>query len=566
METLPLRVEEELHVFRKAHMLLETRREFFKGLRLPALHGLRPFRPILMLEIGLRRDEERIVVEPRRLARTERLVFRQFLAARLEEACVRFLQALMLERPDAREVDERTAALVEHFRLRGLEPALLHEVVEVDEHRIAREGRRRLIRRVAEIHGAERQDLPDLLPGLREEVEERIGRLAEVTDAVFRRQRGRMQQHARRTLVALRLDLLAQQHAMKGLHRHRYLPAHDIVTALRMERVDEDTLREVADIERHDPFLAAVAIENRDVGIVFRLFPEDVMTAADEAREREEIAVAIERQELARLERCMFVALLDVAAEPRLHIRIAVLPVVGAAVVGILEALHRDLVAVVDGGNARIRHLEEYGHQEARHTEIVVVVIHVVTRLLDGRHAVIERCLAEERERAHDIVTADEVHHRVEVFLRIVLAQALHAAHGETAVDVAHEEVKEMLAQRVVHRGIHLVAAEVLALLPVGDLVRGVLPNLADHHGVGIRRLEFLVERLREGRGQFVDDVEAPAADALSHPVVEHAVLAVDDEVHVGRRRLRDIGEGVEIPPALVVVRKVAEVVPLVVR
>lgn len=48
--------------------------------------------------------------------------------------------------------------------------------------------------------------------------------------------------------------------------------------------------------------------------------------------------------------------------------------------------------------------------------------------------------------------------------------------------------------------------------------------------------------------------------------MVEHAVLAVDDEVHVGRRRLRDIGEGVEIPPALVVVRKVAEVVPLVVR
>ena len=53
-----------------------------------------------------------------------------------------------------------------------------------------------------------------------------------------------------------------------------------------------------------------------------------------------------------------------------------------------------------------------------------------------------------------------------------------------------------MLAQRVVHRGVHLVAAEVLALLSVGDLVRGVLPDLADHHGVGIRRLELLVERL----------------------------------------------------------------------
>ena len=105
-------------------------------------------------------------------------------------------------------------------------------------------------------------------------------------------------------------------------------------------------------------------------------------------------------------------------------------------------------------------------------------------------------------------MAADEVHHRVEIFFRIILAQALHAAHRKLAVDIAHEEIKEVLPQRIVHCAVHLVAAEIFALLAVRDLVRRVLPDLADHDGIGVRGLELLfVHQLQADLGNVILDV-----------------------------------------------------------
>ena len=261
----------------------------------------------------------------------------------------------------------------------------------------------------------------------------------------------------------------------------------------------------------------------------------------------------------------MLIAHADHALVAAPDVRIAVLPVVGTAVVRVLEALHRNLIAVVDARHARVRHLPERRHEEARHAEIVLVVRQAGARLLDGRHAIVERLLAEHRDGALHIVAADEVHHRVEILTRVILAQALEAAQAHPGIRAAEQEVKEDLAERVVHGRVHLLAAEVLARHAVGNLVRSILPDLADHDGIGICLLELREEGLREGRRQFVDDIEAPARDALLHPVVHDAVLVVDDEVHVRWRRLFDVRQRGEIPPALVLVREVAEVVPLVV-
>ena len=163
-------------------------------------------------------------------------------------------------------------------------------------------------------------------------------------------------------------------------------------------------------------------------------------------------------------------------------------------------------------------------------------------------------------------MAADEVHHRIEIFLRVVLDLACEPSCCLASIDRAREEVEHHRAQRIVHRRIHLAPREVFARRPVGDLVRGVLPDLTDHDGIGVALLQLGKERLGERRRELVDHVEAPARNPLVHPVVKHAVLACDDEVHVGRVGLVDVRQRVEVPPAVVLVRIVAEVVPRVVR
>ena len=58
------------------------------------------------------------------------------------------------------------------LQVRRGEEALVAQAVERDEEGVAGEGREALVRRVAVAGGAEGQDLPEALPGLREEVEE----------------------------------------------------------------------------------------------------------------------------------------------------------------------------------------------------------------------------------------------------------------------------------------------------------------------------------------------------------------------------------------------------------
>ena len=474
-------------------------------------------------------------------------------------------QALVLEGARRLEVGRRVEVRVSDLGLLLAEPALLDELVDVDEQRVARKGRRGLVRRIAEADRAERQDLPDVLARFFEEVDEAVCLLAEVADTVFRRQRRRVQQDASLMLVTvLRRDVL-QEEALERQQCDRQLAVLDREARLGMEGIGKDAVREVANLQRDGLLLLEAPVEERDEALVLRGLAEDIAAAAHEAREGHDVALGVERQELACLQGRVLIAHADHALVTAPDVRVAVLPIVGAAVVRVLEALHRDLIAVVDARDARVRHLPERRHEEARHAEIVLVVRQACARLLDGRHAVVERLLAEHRDGALHIVTADEVHHRVEILTRVILAQALEAAQAHPGIRAAEQEVKEDLAERVVHGRVHLLAAEVLARHTVGDLVRRILPDLANHDSIGIRLLELREEGLREGCRQLVDDVEAPARDALLHPVVHDAVLIVDDEVHVGWRRLLDVRQRGEIPPALVLVREVAEVVPLVV-
>ena len=366
-------------------------------------------------------------------------------------------------------------------------------------------------------------------------------------------------------VVVLGRDVL-QEEALERQDVDRQLAVLDREARLRVEGIGKDAVCKVADLQRDRLRLLEAPVEERDETLVLRWLAEDIAAAAHETRKGHDIALCVERQQLARLQGRVLIAHADHALVAAPDVRVAVRPVVGAAVVRVLEALHRDLIAVVDARHARVRHLPERRHEEARHAEVVLVVRQVRARLLDGRHAVVERLLAEHRDGALHIVAADEVHHRIEVLARVILAQALEAAQAHLRICAAEQEVKEDLAERVVHRRIHLLPAEVFARHAVGDFVRRILPDLADHDGIGICLLELCKKRLREGRRQLVDDIEAPASNAFPHPVVQHAVLVVDDEVHVGGRRLLDVRQRGEIPPALVFVREIAEVIPLKIR
>ena len=132
-------------------------------------------------------------------------------------------------------------------------------------------------------------------------------------------------------------------------------------------------------------------------------------------------------------------------------------------------------------------------------------------------------------------------------------------------VDVVEQEVQDRLAERIVHRRVDFLPAKVLARHAVTDLVRRILPDLADEDRVGVRRLEFAIECLRELRGQFIDDIETPAADARLRPMVQHAVLVTDHEIHVRWRRLSHVRQCGKTPPAVVFVRVLVEAVPAVV-
>ena len=72
----------------------------------------------------------------------------------------------------------------------------VHKGVKVDQVRVPREGRKRLIRRIAKARRAKRQDLPILLPGGSKKIDEAICFVAKRPDAVRRWKRRHRQQNA----------------------------------------------------------------------------------------------------------------------------------------------------------------------------------------------------------------------------------------------------------------------------------------------------------------------------------------------------------------------------------
>ena len=229
----------------------------------------------------------------------------------------------------------------------------------------------------------------------------------------------------------------------------------------------------------------------------------------------------------------------------------AAVPGEGRPVVRVAEALHAALVAVVDARHARQCHLQQHREPQATHGKARLPLVQAEVRALLLGEGVWVGGTAQHGEEALAVVTAQQVEAAVERVLRVVLAQLLQAGCHLRSPDLVSHEGEKGTAQRVVHGAVELGALEVLAQAPVGKLVRGVLPDLADEGGIGLLGHHGGLDVLDEAVGELVGDVEAPAAGAGAQPLAQDAVMPADELVELGRP-LVDVGQVGVSPPALV--------------
>ena len=241
----------------------------------------------------------------------------------------------------------------------------------------------------------------------------------------------------------------------------------------------------------------------------------------------------------------------DSVAEDRGAVHATAVPGEGRAVVRVSEALHAALVAIVDAGHARKRHLQQHREPQAAHGKAGVTLVQTERRaLLIGEGIGVGR-VSQHGEEALAVMAAQQVEAREERVARVVLAQLLQACGHLRRADLVAHEGQQRRAQRVVHGAVELGALKVLAQLAVGHLVGGVLPDLAHEGAVRALGNHCGLDVLDKAVGELVGNVQAPAAGAGAQPLAHHAVLPANELV-VLRVLLVYVGKVGVAPPAVI--------------
>ena len=240
-------------------------------------------------------------------------------------------------------------------------------------------------------------------------------------------------------------------------------------------------------------------------------------------------------------------------------------PVIWSTVGWILEALHAYLIAIIYTWDTRICHLPHHSHAQARHAEIIMIIIEAIFRLLYCRHPIIVRCLSQKRQYPLYIMAAKQVHHGIEVLLWIILTQALETTHCHPAIAAAKQEIQYDLSERIIHSGIYFMSTQVFARCTIADFIRCILPYFADENSVRICLFHLLKEGLRKLTWELIYDIKSPSADTSLHPMMQYTVLVPYDEIHIRRCRLLDIWQCGEVPPAFILIRIITEIIPSIV-
>ena len=235
-----------------------------------------------------------------------------------------------------------------------------------------------------------------------------------------------------------------------------------------------------------------------------------------------------------------------------LAVRVATVPRIGAAVARVAETFHTTLVTVVDAGNALVGHLEERREPKAALSKSPPCLRQASGEIIWPRLPV--RMVERATQHAHEtraIMAREQVQRGSHGLGRIVLRDLHEALRRIRRADVAEKEVEHRRAERIVHRAVELGTQQVATQLAIADLVRRILPDLAQDECVRALGERGGLDVLDELVRQLVRYVEAPAARTGGEPVA-HDALGSRDEVLVARVRLVHGRQVVDAPPSLV--------------
>ena len=159
---------------------------------------------------------------------------------------------------------------------------------------------------------------------------------------------------------------------------------------------------------------------------------------------------------------------------------------------------------------------------------------------------------------------AQKVQGRIERIMRIVLIELLEACCRLVGIDLVQEEVEHGSPEGIVHRRVELAAQKVVPRLAVGNLVRGIFPDLADDSGIGTLCACSRGDVADEVFGELICHIEPPATGTKAQPMADDAVLAADELV-VARVLFADVRQVAYAPPGGILAR-VVYLVPGAVR
>ena len=224
-------------------------------------------------------------------------------------------------------------------------------------------------------------------------------------------------------------------------------------------------------------------------------------------------------------------------------------PAVEAAVEGVAIALHPDLVAVVEAGDAGQSVDDGVSHPQLEHSFLVGVAGDTATALPLAAPA-IGGLVGNDGQCALGVVGGEEVQRRIEGRGGVVLADGEDVGHGLTGVPSA-DEAQNGVLEGVVHHAVEALAQQIGAALVEAELGGGVLPHFAQKELIRADPLDGGAHFFNKFVGQLVGHVQTEACSAPAEPGVDDTALA-GDKFDVGWRFFVDFGQGLEAPPAAV--------------
>ena len=180
---VPLLEEEELRQLVQLNLLLPPGRPPRDGRRFAPCDIGFPHRPRHVLVPGFDRHEEGVVIQPGALRGAEAVEPVAQRGGRTGKALEHSRPERLTMRNHPRVVDQSIVKAKGAAKLRSGKQVLLDQQVEADEEGIAGKRGKTLVRRIAVACRAERQYLPQALPGFGQDIDELVRAAAEVADA-----------------------------------------------------------------------------------------------------------------------------------------------------------------------------------------------------------------------------------------------------------------------------------------------------------------------------------------------------------------------------------------------